>query len=289
MQEAEMLSGKPAEATVPFALWLLPLHLRRRMDAFYHFARGADDLTDDPLLPSEEKHKTLRQLRDALEYGETQGIPEWAREFAALVRRKLVPQIHGIELLNALDDDLTLHQMRDYESLLVYAQRVAVGCGRMALPLLDELNEKGEGADLAAADALCLALQLLNVVRDAGKDYLVLKRVYLPGDWMRQGGVPLDDLTLAQPTPRLRGVIDRLLERASALLDAARPLPASLKNRRTRILLRAVLISSRLMLEKLKHQNPLGTRIQLTRFEQIQILWESLLQEIWLSRRKIRD
>jgi phytoene/squalene synthetase len=279
MDEAELLAGKPVEGTVPFALWLLPVPVRMRAMALYRFARGLDDLVDDPVLSVEAKDKVLRAIRQALENGEVQGLPVWAREFGQLHRRKLVKTAVVLDLLNAMEEDVEHRHLRDYESLLAYARMAAAPVGRMALELLDE-----EKADVKAADALCIALQLLNVVRDASKDYLVLKRVYLPGDWLQQGGVPLEDFTHTQLTPRLRGTMQRVLDRAAAFLDAARPLPASIRSRQLRVLLRAVMIMARMLHAKLSEQNPLAGRVHLGRLEQFQAIWQAVLIEFLPAR-----
>ena len=41
---------------------------------------------------------------------------------------------------------------------------------------------------VAASDALCAALQIINHLQDCGKDYRAIDRVYVPGDMLAAAG-----------------------------------------------------------------------------------------------------
>jgi phytoene/squalene synthetase len=268
------------ETTVPTALWVVEPVLRAQLLALYAWVRGVDDITDDPLLAGIKKRDQLRTMRAVLsEDGDVRSLPAWARGLAMLIHRHHCSFRHALDVLAALEEDTDHRPMRDYEALLSYAQLVAVPIGRMALEIAEEST-----ADLIAADALSVALQLLNVVRDSGKDYLVLGRVYLPGEWIRQAGMDTDELTFSHSTPRVRTVHGRVLERAKAFLDAARPLPDSIANRRLRIVLRAMLMAAGMLHAALLEHDPLTQRVRLTRWQEIQCLWCAMLDEFVPSR-----
>lgn len=278
-----------SDETVPLRHWMLPLASRTALLALHAFARGVDDVADDPLVKDTTKREQLQMLRQNLEAvtvigGDVRSLPGWAQPFGKLVQHGRASLSLASDLLLTLEEDTRHGPIRDYESLLTYAQGAAVPIGRLALQLAH-----GEDAPKHAfhpLDALCVALQLLNVVRDCGRDWLVLQRIYLPADWMRQGGVTSAELERAHSTPALRGVLDRVLERASALLDAARTLPAELPERRFRLLMRVMQLQARALHRELKTRDPLQGRIRLSRRVQWECVWRALMEE-WLGRKSL--
>ncbi len=276
-----------ANETVPLARWMLPPMARPALMALHAFARGVDEIADDPLVRDAVKREQLVRLRETLQAattigGEVRALPEWAQPFGRLVQHGRASLSLATDLLLTLEEDTRHVPVRDYESLLTYAQGAAVPVGRLALQLAH--GEDAPKSALHPLDALCVALQLLNVVRDCGRDWLVLRRIYLPADWMRQGGVSSADLERARSSPALRGVIDRVLERASALLDAARILPEQLPERRFRLLMRLMLLQARALHAELKTHDPLQARARLPKRVQWECVWRALVEE-WLGRK----
>lgn len=278
-----------SEETVPLRAWMLPTASRASLLALHAFARGIDDMADDPLVKDTVKREALQTLRQNLEAvtiigGDVRRLPHWAQPFGKLVQHGRASLSLACDLLMTLEEDTRHVPIRDYESLLTYAQGAAVPIGRLALQLAH--GEDAPKPSLHPLDALCVALQLLNVVRDCGRDWLVLQRIYLPADWMRQSGVANTELERAHSTPALRAVLDHVLERASALLDAARPLPALLPERRFRLLMRVMLLQARALHRELKIRDPLQGRIRLPKRVQWECVWRALMEE-WLTRRRV--
>ncbi len=273
--------------TVPLARWLLPPAARGALLALHSFARQVDDIADDPILKDTTKRAQLERIRENLHAatlpgGDGRTLPPWAWPYTLLVQRGFASLSLTNDLLTTLEDDTRHVPMRDYEGLLAYAQGAAVPIGRLALQLAH--GEDAPKSALHPLDALCVALQLLNVVRDCGRDWLVLRRIYLPADWMRQGNVTSADLERRTCTPALRLTLDRLLDRASALLDAARDLPTHLPERRFRLLMRVVYLQARALHGMLKHEDPLMSRISLSKRMQFECAWRALVEE-WLGRK----
>ena len=253
---------------------LLPRARRRDLLAFYAFARGADDIADDPVLPAEDKQAQLESLRDALRSGDDTNLPPWALRYADMLHKRRLSPRHGEDLISAFLQDTGKQRYRDMEELTYYCQRSAAPVGRAMLELGGE-----EKADIAAADALCIALQLLNHLQDMSKDYLVLDRIYLPLDWLRQAGVAESTLMEQSTNPALRGVVNRMLEHCDALIAQSRSLPATVHSRRLRLEVRVIWNIAHLLSQKLRQQDPLATQVKLKLGDRMSCLWLAVKQE----------
>jgi len=210
--------------------------MRPAVLAFYQQARTADDIADDPALSSEQKLARLDQM-------------------AAIINDPLLAQ-----LLRAFRQDAVQATYADWPDLLAYCRLSAVPVGRFLLRL--------HGERIAAdgpADALCVALQLLNHVQDCGADWQALGRCYLPVSDVQAEGAELADLSASRLTPALRRVLDRLLDRCAVLLDEAASLPALLTSRRLRLETLVTLDLARALLGRLRRQDPLACRVVLPR------------------------
>lgn len=273
MQYTHILE-KSNQENFPVASLLLSRRRRKDLLAFYAFARGADGIADDPVLSVRDKQERLEALRKAVKYGAREDLPGWALPYERLLRARRLSARHGEELLSAFLQDTRQQRYRDLDELMHYCRRSAVPAGRALLELCGEAR-----ADLAAADALCCALQILNHIQDCGKDCLVLDRIYLPQDWLRQAGVTERALMASSCSPSLRGVLDRLLDRCDALLERSRGLFPSLYRRRTRMEARAVWLMARSLSGRLRREDPLARRVELSRRERLGAFWLALREE----------
>ena len=61
--------------------------------------------------------------------------------------------------------------------------------------------------DVAAIDALCAALQVINHLQDCAKDYRELDRVYIPLDALAAAGIDVAALAATAASPALRACI----------------------------------------------------------------------------------
>ena len=116
-----------------------------------------------------------------------------------------------------------------------------------------------------ASDALCNALQVLNHLQDCGDDYRTLNRVYLPEDWLAEGGVEVEELGGPRSSAALRSVIDRCLDATVLLLASAELLPARLRNVRFAMEAAAIVSIAKQLGRELRRRDPLAERVELTR------------------------
>src|SRR4051812_12222703 len=195
----------PRDENFPVASLVLARPQRAAILAFYRFVRMADDIADDPDLSPEEKLSRLDDAEAALLAGDAQ-VPH-----AALLRD--VDARHGTgivearQLLSAFRQDTHKTRYADWADLIDYCRRSAVPVGRFLL----RLHGEAESAD-NPADALCIALQILNHLQDLTPDRERLGRVYLPQPWMECAGGEAVFFAPASSHSR-RPVLDAALDR----------------------------------------------------------------------------
>jgi 15-cis-phytoene synthase len=194
---------------------LLPEKVRAPALALYAFCRIADDAVDE----GDDKAHAVLTLRDrlALVY---EGRPRNApadRAFAGVVEAFEMPSQLPEALLEGLAWDAIGRRYDTLSGVLDYSARVAAAVGAMMCVLM-----RVRDADaLARACDLGLAMQLTNIARDVGEDARA-GRLYLPLDWLREGGMePEDFLAQPQATPVIRQSVARLLAQADRLYTRA--------------------------------------------------------------------
>ena len=170
----------------PVGSWLVSASLRPIVHAYYTFAREADDISDDPHMPSDEKVRRLDEMDAQLQGAEGEGS-------AANVRKVLadtsVPLDHCRDLLVAFKRDSVRPRTRDWADLMEYCRYSASPVGRFLLDLHGESRDSwGPG------DALCNALQVLNHLQDCQDDFVQMDRVYMPQDMLEASGSSAEDL-----------------------------------------------------------------------------------------------
>ncbi len=176
--------GKRADQeSFPVALRWLAGRERRAIEAFYWFARAADDWADtpDPALTVADRLAGLARV---------QGVAR--RDLAAYP-----------VALTALDALMPAFEAAARGQLPTNLPDVLAACRASSVPVGRFLLDLHHESPLVrpAADALCLALQLLNHLDDAPADRARWGRAYLPPDCL----------------PGVRATIPRLLAQAAAL------------------------------------------------------------------------
>ena len=149
----------------------------------------------------------------------------------------------------------------DWAELGDYCSRSADPVGRMLLRLH---GDGGNAAAVAAADALCTALQVLNHLQDLVPDRDALDRVYLPVPWMELAG---GEAAFFDPAnaERRRPVLDAALDRVEEALDRASALPRLLRARRLAWQSAVTILLARRLLERLRAADPVLGRVALAR------------------------
>ena len=221
----------------------------------------ADDIADNEALSAEEKIARLDRFAATLSGQEkNDSACETARRMRESLAVTGVSPQHCADLLAAFKLDATKLRYRDWDDLMGYCGLSAAPVGRYLLDL-----HGGSRDGYAAADALCLALQVINHLQDCREDYLNLDRVYLPQDWMDAESASLDSLRETRTSPQLRAVFDRMIVETRALLTIAATLPAGLESRRLAMESGATLAVAWRLVRHLERKDPLTRRIVLKR------------------------
>ena len=212
----------------PVASLLLPSRFRNPVALVYHFARQADDFADEGNDPPEARLERLASFRSQLRSigaGITPPDPLF-RGIAGLVREHGLPlQLFG-DLLDAFSQDVVKNRYASFPEVLDYCRRSANPVGRLLLHLFG-LATPG---NLAASDAVCSALQLVNFWQDVELDY-AKGRIYLPQDEMQRYGVSERHISERLCDRAWRELIGFQTGRARAMLQSGYPLGHALPGR----------------------------------------------------------
>ncbi|MGH3277029.1 MAG: phytoene/squalene synthase family protein [Streptosporangiaceae bacterium] len=174
-----------------YGITLLPGDKRRALSAVYALARRIDDIGDGDL-PSATKLAGLAQARTEIA-GLASGamVPGDDPVLVALAdaaRRFPIPVIAFADLVEGCEADVRGTTYRTFDELEHYCRCVAGSIGRLSLGVF------GCADPVVAeplADALGVALQLTNILRDIRED-LGNDRVYLPADDLERFGCTLE-------------------------------------------------------------------------------------------------
>ncbi|MGU3360112.1 phytoene/squalene synthase family protein [Methylobacterium sp. M6A4_1b] len=192
---------------------LLPARVRRPAYGLYAFCRLSDDAVDDAL--ARDRPAALGRLATRLAriYDDAPCDAAADRAMADLVAVHKLPQALPAALIEGLAWDAQGRRYETLSDLTAYAARVAGSVGAMMTVLMGVRD----GAVLARACDLGVAMQFTNIARDVGEDARA-GRLYLPLAWLREAGLD-PDAFLANPVagPELGAVVGRLLAVAETL------------------------------------------------------------------------
>ena len=195
---------------------LLPRMVRERATVLYAFCRIADDLVDADPDATIETVTALRERLRAVYDGTPQDHPV-DRALAIVMRDTRIPFSIPDALLEGMSWDATGRRYETLDDLYAYCARVAGTVGVMMTMAMGSRSR----AVLARACDLGVAMQLTNIARDVGED-AKNGRLYLPRAWMAEAGIDPDAfMKNPEPTPELRDIVARLIERADLLYARA--------------------------------------------------------------------
>ncbi len=204
---------------------LLPSGKEAALSAVYAMARRIDDIGDGDL-PEDDKRILLREARDAAT--NPAGHPDDAVcvALADAAKRLPIPLAAFGELVDGCEMDLAGRRYDTLDELIEYCRCVAGSIGRLSLGVFDPPLAGDTERPAGYADALGIALQLTNILRDVRED-LGNGRVYLPSRDRELFGVQLRRLadgTLDPCDGRLAELVRFEAARAHGWYDRGRRL-----------------------------------------------------------------
>lgn len=193
-RECERITCEQAR-NFSWGIRLLPPPKRAALSAVYAMARRIDDIGDGTL-PAQDKLRLLAEARVAISGPQRhQRLPEdpVLIALADAAEQLPIPMAAFGELIDGCEMDVRGHTYHDLEELLTYCRNVAGSIGRLSVGVFGSAARPRTGSEPATddlADALGIALQMTNILRDIREDYLN-GRVYLPSKDLDLFGVQI--------------------------------------------------------------------------------------------------
>lgn len=172
-----------------YGITLLPGPKRRALSAVYAFARRIDDIGDGTMAP-EDKIVALERARTQVSEL-AQDAPDGDQVLIALrdaAARFPIPIAAFGELIDGCEADVRGVSYATFDDLKHYCRCVAGSIGRLSLGVF---GSSDMSTAISLADALGIALQLTNILRDIRED-LTNGRVYLPAEDIARFGCRLE-------------------------------------------------------------------------------------------------
>jgi phytoene synthase len=170
-----------------YGIRLLPPAKRRALSAVYAFARRIDDIGDGDG-PAAQRLADLSEARAALRRTEPDPGDAVLVALHDAAGRYPIPMRAFEELIDGCVADVEGAVYKRFADLESYCRCVAGSTGRLSLGVFGTRDPATAGP---LADALGIALQLTNILRDVREDRLA-GRIYLPAEDLERFGCTLE-------------------------------------------------------------------------------------------------
>lgn len=258
----------------PTASRLLPKKLRPHVAAIYAFARTADDIADEGSHPKRKRMECLEAFLIKLKQIKAKE-PVLDPIFIALentIAEYHLPYAPFFDLLKAFKWDIEKSHFKDFAEISAYCHLSAHPIGLIML----HLNNAATIENIAKSNSICSALQLINFLQDIYADCTQRHRVYLPQDEMNTLNLTEKDLFKNDKKEQVNVLIQRQIQRASALLAQGSALPENLEGR-FKLQIKLTLLSAQKIIEKLiARKNNLKKRPTLSKLGALILLGKAL-------------
>lgn len=267
-----------------YGFLLLPHRKRNALSAVYAFMRHADDISDDPSIPAEQRRAKLDEWMDALRRvvaGERTDDPVL---FALADSQKhfnipldlLEKLVHGTEMdvPAAAAGRLLRVQYETFNQLYDYCYHVASVVGLVCIRIFGYRDPRAE----KLAEEVGVAFQLTNILRDVKED-AGLGRVYLPREDFARFGVDVQVLTNGSAPESLRPVMEFEALRARGYYRAAEEL-LPLIDEDSRAALWTLVEIYRRLLERIiaRNYDVFSERVSLSAAEKLRVMAKGFLR-----------
>jgi len=254
-----------------YSFLFLPPERRRAITALYAFCREVDDVADEV--------SDIAIARTKLAWWRTELANLFAGHPNHPVTRALEPHVasHGLdsarlnEIIDGMEMDLTYHRYPDFDSLKLYSHRVAGVVGQLSAGIFGYRNP----ATLDYAEALGIAFQLTNIIRDVGEDAR-RDRVYIPQDELARFGLEPGDIIARRDGAAFRSAMEFQADRARSYYEFAESklAPEDRSDQRAGLIMAAIY---RTLLDEIRRDgfNVLEQRIALTPLRKLWIAWKT--------------
>lgn len=202
------------------ATQFMPKGKRDDVYAVYAFCRYTDNIVDAPrgrdrAMVKNELDQWRAELQQAYDSGESQHPV--LSVFVPLLHRHAIPRQLALELIDGVEMDLTVDRYESFAELQTFCYHVASVVGLMMTYVFGYRDHRA----FPFAEALGIAMQLTNILRDVDEDWRLRGKVYLPLEELRAFGVSVEDIAARRMTPELRRLIAAQVRRAHSYFEYA--------------------------------------------------------------------
>jgi len=218
MSPDEYCQQKTAQSGSSFyySFLFLPPERRRAITALYAFCREVDDTVDETSDQSVARIKLAWWRNEVTQmFTGTPTHPVMLALQPHLATYDL-KQEHLLAIIDGMEMDLDQSRYLDYPNLKKYCWHVAGVVGILSASIFGVTNPQ----TLRYAEALGLAFQLTNIIRDVGEDARK-GRIYLPINELQQFNVTAADLLNARHSEKFEALMKFQADRAQKLYDEA--------------------------------------------------------------------
>jgi len=218
MSPDEYCQQKTAQSGSSFyySFLFLPPERRRAITALYAFCREVDDTVDETTDQSVARIKLAwwrNEVTQMFTGSPTHPVMLALQPHLAVYDLK---QEHLLAIIDGMEMDLDQSRYLDYPNLKKYCWHVAGVVGILSASIFGVTNPQ----TLRYAEALGLAFQLTNIIRDVGEDARK-GRIYLPVNELQQFNVTAADLLNARHSEKFEALMKFQADRAQKLYDEA--------------------------------------------------------------------
>ena len=196
------------------AFRLLPIERRRSLEALYAYCRVVDDAADEAANGAAAVAWWRGELQRVLAGAPTHPV---GIALADSMQRFAIPPRHLEEILDGVAMDLAPRRFATFEELRRYCYHVASAVGLATIPIFGCRHPRSRDY----AEALGIALQLTNILRDLAED-AERGRVYLPLEDLERFGYGERDLATHARGPAFDALVRFECGRAWEYYAAAR-------------------------------------------------------------------
>jgi phytoene synthase len=273
-----------------YGFLVLPLRKRNALSAVYAFMRRADDISDDPSIPPQQRREKLDEWMNALRRvvaGERTDDPvlfalaDSQKRFniplellEKLVRGTEMDVPEAASAKPSKESQSPQLQYETFDQLYNYCYHVASVVGLICIRIFGYRDPRAE----KLAEETGIAFQLTNILRDVKED-AALGRVYLPREDFARFGLEVHTLTNGSARESLRPVLEFEALRARGFYRAAEDL-LPLIDEDSRPALWTLVEIYRRLLERIiaRNYDVFSGRIRLTTAEKLSVMARGFLR-----------
>jgi 15-cis-phytoene synthase len=273
-----------------FSAKFLPNAKQRPIYALYALCRHVDDEVDEAEVDSEVAAiKAVERWQDKLESvyrGQQSAVGSQQKEqsqillaWSDLLKTCKIPQDLPLELMKGVLMDTHTNRYETFDELYVYCYRVASTVGLMSSEIF---GYEGGQNTLDYAEALGIAMQLTNILRDVKED-AAMNRIYLPKEDLRRFNISEEDIFAGKFDDNFIEMMKFQISRArDYYAKAEKGIPFLSKDTRFCVLLAARIYGK--ILDKIERQNynVFKSRVHTTKIQKI-----FSIPRIWFESKKL--